>query len=67
MLYTASGVRSTDRAPHEAHGEELGMEVAWWPLSEVVDGVLAGRLRNPSLVLGVLALMVRRQRDSGAR
>ena len=35
------------------------MEVAWWPLSPTsLDGVLAGRLRNPSVVLGVLALML---------
>jgi ADP-ribose pyrophosphatase len=64
VLFLGSGVRRTDRAPHEAHGEEHGMEVAWWPLTEVVDGVLAGRLRNPSLVLGVLALTARRHRDA---
>ena len=49
---------------HEAHGEELGMEVAWWPLADVLDGVLAGRLRNPSVVLGVLALAERRRREA---
>ncbi len=41
-------------------GEEVGMEVAWFPLDEVVAGVLEARLMNPSLVAGVLAAVVHR-------
>ncbi len=38
-IYLARGVRLAEGERHAAHGEELGMEVAWWPLAEVLDGV----------------------------
>jgi ADP-ribose pyrophosphatase len=38
------------------------MPVRWVPLDEVVDAVLAGRLHNPTLVLGVLAAAAARDR-----
>jgi ADP-ribose pyrophosphatase len=47
---------------HHGHGEERDMPVRWVPLDEVVDAVLAGRLHNPTLVLGVLAAAAGRDR-----
>jgi len=44
----------------EPEGEEVDMEVAWFGFDEVVDAVLAGRVRNPSLVAGILAASVHR-------
>jgi ADP-ribose pyrophosphatase len=39
-----------------ADSEEAHMEVAWAPRAEVVSAVLAGRVQNPLLVAGVMAL-----------
>lgn len=64
QVFLAHGVRPADDEPHPAHEEEHGMPVAWQPLDVIVDGIFAGRLRNPSLVLGVLALLARRSRTA---
>jgi 8-oxo-dGDP phosphatase len=64
VLFLATDVRLATRDRHEARGEELGMEVAWWPLQDVLDGLLAGRLRNPSVALGALVLAERRRRQA---
>jgi ADP-ribose pyrophosphatase len=64
QVFLAHGVRPADGEPHAAHEEELGMPVAWVPLADLLEGVLAGRLRNPALVLGVLALEARRSRTA---
>jgi 8-oxo-dGTP pyrophosphatase MutT (NUDIX family) len=48
---------------HQRHGEELAMQVRWAPLEELRDGILAGRLHGPNLVVGVLAALV--ARDAG--
>ncbi len=53
-----SEVPARDR--HVRTGEEAGMPMAWVPVSEAVDAVLAGRVRNPSAVVGILALHARR-------
>lgn len=45
---------------HEGSGEERDMPVAWVPLEEARDLVLAGRLHNPTTVTGVLAATVAR-------
>lgn len=37
-------------------GEEAHMNLHWASLSDLVDGVFAGRLQNPTLIIGVLAL-----------
>ncbi len=37
-------------------GEEAHMNLHWARLSDLVDGVFAGRLQNPTLIIGVLAL-----------
>jgi 8-oxo-dGDP phosphatase len=47
-------------------GEEAHMDTVWASLDDVVDAVLAGDLHSPSLVAGVLAAWVARQRDDFA-
>jgi ADP-ribose pyrophosphatase len=50
---------------HERHvreEEELDMKLAWFPLEEVRESILAGDLHNPSLVVGVLAACAARER-----
>ena len=48
---------------HDRDGEELGMPVCWVPLDEALEAVLAGRIHNPSAVVGVLAASAARRRD----
>ncbi len=60
-IYLARGLRATDEA-FARTGEEAGMETRRVPLDEVVDAVLARRVQNPSLVVGVLAAQVARSR-----
>lgn len=43
-----------------ADHEEADMEVCWAERADLVDAVLAGRLQNPTMVSGVLALEVAR-------
>ncbi len=43
-----------------AHHEEAHMDVCWAARADLVDGILAGRLQNPTMVSGVLALEVAR-------
>jgi 8-oxo-dGDP phosphatase len=40
---------------HDGVHEEADMPVTWAPLTELVEGVLAGDLHNPTMVMGVLA------------
>lgn len=42
-------------ASYERLNEEADMETVWAPLIDVVGGVLAGHLQNPTLVMGSLA------------
>jgi ADP-ribose pyrophosphatase len=51
-----------DDARYRRTGEERDMVVRWVPLTEAVDAVLSGRVRNPSAVVGVLAADVSRSR-----
>lgn len=46
----------------EREDEEATMEYAWVPLSTALDWVLAGRLHNPSTVIGILAAHAARGR-----
>lgn len=41
--------------------EEADMPVSWTPLADLVTGVLAGDLHNPTLVMGVLSAWAARQ------
>lgn len=43
-----------------ADHEEADMEVCWAARADLVDAVLAGKLQNPTMVAGVLALEVAR-------
>jgi 8-oxo-dGTP pyrophosphatase MutT (NUDIX family) len=44
-------------------GEEAHMDTVWASLDDLVDAVLDGRLHNPTVVSGVLAAWIARQRD----
>lgn len=48
-----AGVPATER--HERVHEEADLVAAWVPLDDARDAVLAGRLHNPTAVIGVLA------------
>ena len=55
-VYLARGVSAVPEPErYVGHGEELHMNVSWVPLDDLVAGVLAGRLHNPVMVMGVLA------------
>lgn len=49
-------------ARHDREHEELGMPVRWVDLDEAQEAVLAGRVHNPSAVVGVLAAHAARDR-----
>lgn len=51
-----------DGERHVGQEEEADMPVVWAPLDDVADAVLAGRLHNAILCLGVLAALAARQR-----
>jgi len=53
-IFLATGVSAADSA-HDREDEEADIRVEWVPLPEAVDAVLAGRMRNGILSLGVLA------------
>lgn len=46
---------------HQRDGEELGMPLAWVPLEEVRDAVLAGRVQNSTLAIAALAALAARE------
>ena len=47
-------------------GEEAHMDIAWATLNDLVAAVLDGRVHNPTLVCGVLAVWAARERDAYA-
>lgn len=53
-IYLATGIDAASSA-FERSDEEADIRVEWVPLSDAVDAVLDGRLRNGILSLGVLA------------
>ena len=53
-VFLATGVSSTAQA-HEREDEEADIRVEWVPLSDAVEAVLAGRMHNGILSIGVLA------------
>lgn len=59
-VFRARGLHAL--APFAREAEEAEFEYAWAPFPEMVGAVLAGRLRSPSLVVGVLAESARRSR-----
>ncbi len=63
-IYLARGI-SEAPAPEGfvAEPEEAQMEVAWAARSDLVAAILAGRVQNPTMVSGILALEVARLGD----
>ena len=59
-IYLARDLRAVDA--FDRTDEEADMETRWVPLDECVDAVLARRVQNPSLALGVLAAQAARSR-----
>lgn len=57
-VFLATGV-SAAPAAHAREDEEADIRVEWVPLDAAVDAVLAGRMRNGILSLGVLATSLR--------
>ncbi|WP_036960274.1 NUDIX domain-containing protein [Pseudoclavibacter soli] len=57
-LYRAEGLHSTEHFARD--GEEVELELVWRPFAEVLEAVRSSRVRNPTLVIGVLAEAARR-------
>jgi 8-oxo-dGDP phosphatase len=62
-IYLARQVRPATGPQHDRHGEERDMVVAWVGLDELCQAVLAGRLHNPTMTVGVLAAVAARSGD----
>lgn len=61
-VFLARGLRQVPRPEgFVLGGEEAHMQLRWALLGDLVDGVFSGRLQNPTLVIGVLALQTARQ------
>lgn len=56
-IYLARGVRALPGAWTPGVHEEFDLPARWVPVSELLAGVLAGRLCNPLVVMGVPALV----------
>lgn len=62
-IFLATGLREAPRPDgFELAGEEAHMDVHRVPLADLVDAVLGGRVQNPLLVAGTLALAAARDR-----
>lgn len=55
-IYLVQGVRELPGEWQAGLHEEAELVTRWVPLPELLEGVLAGRLRNPLLVMGIPAL-----------
>ena len=62
-VFLARGLTPVGSA-HAREAEEADIRVEWIPLKDAVSGVLAGRLRNGILAVGVLAAAEAIRRDS---
>ncbi len=65
-IYLARGLHDADRGGFEPAHEEADMSVDRVPLDDLLDAVLAGRVRDAPLVTAVLALRRPRPGASGA-
>lgn len=54
-VFLARDPHAAPRSDFVREGEESEIELAWVPLAEAVEAVLAGRMHSPSATLGVLA------------
>lgn len=57
-VFLATGISAAASA-HDREDEEADIRVEWVPLADAVDAVLAGRMQNGILSIGVLAATVR--------
>lgn len=57
-VFLATGIAPAESA-HDREDEEADIRVEWVPLADAVDAVLAGRMRNGILSIGVLAATLR--------
>ncbi|MDR0285307.1 MAG: NUDIX hydrolase [Propionibacteriaceae bacterium] len=58
-VYLAQGLTAVPRPDgFTLEGEEADMAIGWAGVDELVDGIFAGRLMNPTIITGVLALKV---------
>ena len=60
-VFLARDLETTETS-FEREDEEATMEYAWVSLSDALDWVLAGRLHNPSTVIGILSAHAARGR-----
>lgn len=62
-VFLARGLTPVPQAErHAREAEERDLVVGWFDLDEAVSAVLAGRVRNPSAVVGLLAAAAERAR-----
>lgn len=62
-IFLARGLSHASRGDFEMHHEEAEMETFWVPMGDLLDAVLAGRVRQGPLAQAVLAYEVLRQRE----
>ena len=56
-IYLARGLHQVPRPDgFVVEAEEIDMGISWKPLDELVEDVYAGRVHNPSMIYGTLAL-----------
>lgn len=61
-IYLARDVSEVAAAErYVGHGEEAHMQVSWEPIDDLVAGIMAGRLHNPVMIMGVLAAAASRR------
>lgn len=61
-IFLARGLSPASRGDFEMHAEEAEMEVFWAPMADLLDAVLAGRVRQGPLAQAVLAYDVLERR-----
>ncbi|MBM0125398.1 NUDIX domain-containing protein [Pimelobacter simplex] len=62
--YLAEDLAPADRGDFELRHEEADLEVFWVPFADLVDAILAGEVTDGPVVQAVLAVQVRRDRES---
>jgi ADP-ribose pyrophosphatase len=63
-IFLARGLSHAPRGDFEMHHEEAEMEHFWVPMADLLEAVLAGRVRQGPLVQAVLAYEVLKQRGT---
>jgi ADP-ribose pyrophosphatase len=63
-IFLARGLSRAPRGDFEMHHEEAEMEHFWVPMADLLEAVLAGRVRQGPLVQAVLAYEVLKQRGT---